>query len=228
MVSSEVWTAVAAWIACTLTAAVAGPDLWDRMHGAKIEISQPRQLLLYRDGNGDNSVLWLAFDTTILNRSRFPDTTRSIVLRLGGMPGGGETVFRAESLLQPIFSTSDDDPVECPTMTRCIRKKQMTIGEERADGINVSAGNARSLYIGFPLTSDNCMSDQSTCSRFWDFDNAAHVLGTSPNLSFTLELSMADDGLKSVTCTLAEATKRGWPQMLERAGEHGWTTGNCD
>ena len=158
MVSSDAWTAVAAWVACIFTATVAGPDLIDRMQGSRIDVTHPRQFLTYRDGVGENSIMLIAFDPTILNQSRFPDTTTSIVLRIGGSEPGKEALFRAESVIQPIFWTGDDEAVECPPMTRCIKKRQMTIGEERADVINVSAGTARSLYISFPLTADNCQA----------------------------------------------------------------------
>lgn len=227
MVSSDSWTAVAAWIACLLTGAVAGPDLWDRIHGSKIEVSPARQFLLYRDGVGTKSIMWIAFDTTIMNRSRFPDTTESLVLRISGAPAGREAVFRAEATVQPIFSTSEDAEIECPMMTRCIRKEQMTIGEERADGINISGGSARSLYVSFPLVGGNCMSGDQPCREMADFERASEILGRSPDLSFTMELSMAEDGMKRVSCVLSPEAKQGWAQILERTGEVGWAIGNC-
>lgn len=227
MVSSETWTAAAAWVAAGLTAVVAGPDLWDRMHGAKIEVSPPRQVLLYRDGTEEHSIMWVALDTTLLNRSRFPDTTESLVLRISGAPPGEEAVFRAESTVEPIFSTSEDDVVACPEMTRCIRKKQMTIGEERADGINISGGTALSIYISFPLSMGNCISETSTCAAYADFDSASGILEPNPDLRFTVELSMAEDGRKYAACVLSEETRKAWPYIIKRTGENGWATGNC-
>lgn len=227
MVSSETWTAAAAWVAAGLTALVAGPDLWDRIHGAKIEVSPPRQVLLYRDGTDENSIIWVALDTTILNRSRFPDTTDTLVLRISGAPPGEEAVFRAESIIQPIFSTSEDDVVDCPEMVRCIRKKQMTIGEERAAGINISGGTALSLYIGFPLSMGNCISDIKSCESYANFDSASGILEPHPDLRFTVELSMAEDGRKYVTCALSTETRQAWTYIIKRTGENGWATGNC-
>ncbi|GAA0644017.1 hypothetical protein [Brevundimonas lenta] len=227
MVSSDAWTAVAAWVACIFTATVAGPDLIDRMQGSRIDVTHPRQFLAYRDGEGENSIMLIAFDPTILNQSRFPDTTTSILLRIGGPQAGREAAFRAESVIQPIFWTADDEAVECPPMTRCIKKRQMTIGEERADVVNVSAGTARSLYISFPLTADNCQGPDEVCTRFRDFDGAVEVLAANPAIAFTIDLTMADDGLKSVSCVLSAEAKRGWSQLLDRVGEKGWAIGNC-
>lgn len=227
MASSDTWTAAAAWLAALLTALVAGPDLWDRIHGAKIEVSPPRQVLLYRDGSDENSIMWVALDMTILNRSRFPDTTERLVLRISGAPPGEEAVFRAESTVQPIFSTPDDDPVGCPDMTRCIRKKQMTIGEERADGINIGGGNARSMYISFPLSMGNCMSSTEACKAYADFASASGILEPNPDVRFTVELSMAEDGKKYVSCLLSADTQQAWSYIIKRTGEDGWATGNC-
>jgi hypothetical protein len=227
VVSSDAWTAVAAWVACLFTACVAGPDLIERMQGSKIEVTHPRQFLLYRDGSGPGSIMWIAFDPTILNRSSYPDTTTTIQLRIAGSPPGAETVFRAESIIQPIFWTAEDEAVACPAMTRCIKKRQMTIGEERAAAINVSAGTARSLYISFPLAVDFCESTDAICRQFQDHDSAVEVLGKNPDTSFTLDLMMADDGLKTASCVLSPDARRGWSQLLARVGERGWATGNC-
>lgn len=177
--------------------------------GSEIVVQPPDQVLLYRDGEGERSVLTLAVRLATINAA---DGSHGDVLMDAEVGfAGHDARFAYTAEVKPVFGSGG--AVEgCAGGTRCVTLPGLAIAEQGDGILDVPGGGVRNLYAGFALTEWNC--DGADCADFGHSSAAAQALASAP-LTVNIELEFFDDGKRHIRCEagkidLAYLTKTGW------------------
>jgi hypothetical protein len=193
-------------------------NAYGSLRGAEIVVPAPNQVLLYRDGSGENAILNVAVRMPMINTTEgFGD----LLLEAGVRPQPGGPNFRYNGLLQPVFTDkADDAAAKCDLDARCIPMPGLLVVERADDIVDIPGGAARSHYFGFPLTSWNCKGTQKSCGTFSDFRSASARLAAHP-LDVEFMLRFSGDGERRITC-------RGGRIDAKYLAQIGWISLPCE
>ena len=192
-------------------------NVYYAMRGSEIAVDPPAQLILYRDGTGDASVLTAAIRTDMINTSDgYGDVLKDASVSLDG----GRTAFAYQGTLKTVFtSNADQQPPACELGLRCLALPGLYIVERSDEILDMPSGAARGFNLSYPLVSWNCAGAGPDCGRF---DSFAKSLGALParQMKASVRLRFHSDGDRRLTCVAG-------PADLNYLGKVGWISLPC-
>lgn len=219
----SVWAAVASAFFAATSLTVYARDRWI---GSDVEVSQPTKGLMYIDGD-IHGVVNIAFETTIINRTAVPDTTKLLYVVVSHNDGISSDRFRFTSYVRPVFYLPGDDTIQCEPLTRCIRKQNITIADSGSRVINVGSYSSLSAYLSFELSGMNCGEKRSTNCNSWKDARSSPLLNQKIHPHFYVNIEFVGDGGKPMECTFSPKGGRTWDQVIERLREKKWASFEC-
>ena len=172
-------------------------NIYYAMRGAEIAVDPPAQLILYRDGAGDASVLTIAVRIDMINvADGYGDVLKTASLSLDG----GGAAFGYEGTIRTVFAGADQKTPDCELGLRCLQLLGLYVIERTDEIIDVPSGAARAFTLSFPAVTWNCAgSGRNGCSRFASFPKTIATL-SEKGLSATIKLGFHSDGERKLTC----------------------------
>jgi hypothetical protein len=171
-------------------------NVYYAMRGAEIAVDPPAQLILYRDGTGDASVLTAAVRIDMINvADGYGDVLKAASLSLEGGTG-----FEYQGTLRTVFAGGDQKAPDCELGLRCLQLPGLYVIERTDEILDVPSGAARAFTLSFPLISWNCAeSGKTSCGRFDNFPKSVGAL-PAKGLSARIALKFHSDGERKLTC----------------------------
>lgn len=187
------------------------------LRGSVIAVSAPQQVVLYRDGEGEASVLVLAMRSDLVNLSDgYGDVLKSAEL----VVGSAGLRLKSAGVLETAFTGgSTARGRECELGARCTALPGLLVVERTDSIIDMPGAEARALTLAFPLVSWNCSGTGGACKQLSSFENGLQSLG-SKGLTLKLELKFHGDGERTVRCTTGQLN-RGYLRQI------GWVSLAC-
>ena len=172
-------------------------NIYYAMRGAEIAVDPPAQLILYRDGAGDASVLTVAVRIDMINvADGYGDVLKTASLSLDG----GRAAFGYEGTIRTVFAGADQKTPDCELGLRCLQLPGLYVIERTDEILDMPSGAARAFTLSFPVVSWNCAgSGRNGCSRFASFPKTIATL-SEKGLSATIKLGFHSDGERKLTC----------------------------
>lgn len=185
-------------------------NVYYAMRGSEIAVDPPAQLILYRDGEGDASVLTAAVRLDMINVSDgYGDVLKAARLSFDR----GATGFEYQGTVKTVFANSPGVPA-CELGLRCIHLPGLYLVERSDEILETPSGSARAFQLSFPLVSWNCAGSAKACGRFETFARSMQALPAS-GLVAALDLKFHSDGRRTLRCAadainLDYLSKVGW------------------
>jgi len=187
------------------------------LRGAEIVVEPPEQVLLYRDGEGENAVLTFAVRLPMINTAA---SYGDLMLEATLQPGAGAPKFKYQALVHPVFTDRSAEALgKCDLESRCIARPGLFIAEQADEIIDIPAGQARSRYFAFTLAEWNCQGPKPDCAGFQNFPASAARIGSRP-LDIEITLRFNGDGTRRILC-------RGGAIDLRYLNQVGWVNLSC-
>ncbi|MES2904278.1 MAG: hypothetical protein V4696_08850 [Pseudomonadota bacterium] len=172
-------------------------NLYYAMRGSEIAVDQPRQIILYRDGEGSSSVLAAAIRVDAINvADGYGDVLKDATLSFGAdrasldYQGTIKTVFVGES-------KAASPP--CELGLRCLTLPGLIVVERSDEILDIPSGAARTYQLSFPAARWNCRGAEGKCIEFGNFSETASLLDGG-DLAVTVKLYFHSDGVRTLDC----------------------------
>lgn len=185
------------------------------VQGAEIVVQPPKQVLLYRDGEGENSVLSAAMRLELINTS---SSYGDVLLGMTIAPTADGPSFGQEGLAQLAAAPDGRTRAEnCELGAHCTGHDGLLVIQRNDSIMDMPAGSARALTPYFWLVGSTCEGSKETCTAYANFDRAVDVLSRKP-LEMRVRLKLQNDGEREIVCgagPLDAAYLRdiGWTQL---------------
>lgn len=182
------------------------------LRGPVIVVQPPEQIVLYRDGDGEEAVLTLAMRLAMINAT---DSQHGDVLMDASIsPVKNGPAFAFASTVLPVFTSDPKAGEDCEIGTRCISHNGLLAIERGDEIIDIPGAAVKAPYLAYPIASWNCEGDAKQCEAFADFDSAVDLIAKGPS-HFTVKVRYYSDGERNVTCQgravdAAYIRSRGW------------------
>jgi len=190
-------------------------NVYYSMRGSEIAVDPPAQLILYRDGTGEASVLTAAVRLDMINVSDgYGDVLKDAIISFDG----GRSGFDYQGTVRTVLSsTGGGTASDCDLGLRCLQLPGLYVVERSDEILETPSGSARAFNLSFPLVSWNCDGGAKPCGQFGTFAQSLRAL-PSKDLSATIRLRFHSDGERKLKCaagTLNQAylQKVGWVSM---------------
>lgn len=172
-------------------------NVYYAFRGSEIAVDPPAQLILYRDGSGDASVLTAAVRVDMINvADGYGDVLKTASLSLDG----GRSSFEYQGTLKTVFASGDQKAADCELGLRCIQLPGLYVIERTDEILDMPSGAARAFALSFPLVSWNCEGKaKSGCARFNSFPKSVAAL-SAQGLPATIDLRFHSDGDRRLRC----------------------------
>ena len=186
-------------------------NVYYSMRGSEIAVDPPAQLILYRDGTGDASVLTAVVRLDMINVSDgYGDVLKSATLTLGD----GRTAFEHLGTVRTVFSGTDQKLPDCELGFRCVQLPGLYVVERTDEILETPSGAARAFQLSFPLVSWNCAATDKSCDRFSSFGTSIRAI-PARGLTAGVKLRFHSDGQRTLRCAtgpinLSYLQKVGW------------------
>jgi hypothetical protein len=191
-------------------------NVYYAMRGAEIAVDPPAQIILYRDGVGDASVLTAALRIDMINvADGYGDVLKTASLSLDGRA----SEFGYEGSVRTVFAGAGQKAADCELGLRCLQLDGLYVIERTDEILDMPSGAARAFTLSFPLVSWNC-AGKADCGRFNSFPKSVAVLPAG-GLSATLRLRFHSDGERKLTC-------RTGPLNRDYLVKVGWVSLPCE
>lgn len=179
------------------------------IRGAEIVVMPPEQVLLYRDGEGERSVLNLAVRLATINAA--DSSHGDVLMDAGASFPGRDARFAYTAEVKPVFGDTNEAE-GCERGAHCVILPGLEVTEQGDGILDVPGGGVRNLYASFALTEWNC--EGKACATFGDAGAAAGALA-GKQLAPRITLKFFDDGRRRIDCEtggidLAYLAKTGW------------------
>lgn len=185
------------------------------VRGAEVIVQPPEQVLLYRDGEGDQAVLNFAIRLAMINAA---DGAHGDVLMKSSLAFKGlDARFAFGTELTPVFGDDDQLASGCDSGARCVALPGLKVTELGETTLDVPGGGVKALTAGFPLVEWNC--EGRDCAKFADADAAATTLA-GKGLEPIVTLEFFGDGNRRMTCA-ARAIDEAYLK------DNGWMSARC-
>ncbi len=210
---------VIAFGALILSLVVALINVYYAVRGPEVVVQPADQIILYRDGEGDDGILGIAVPVMMINAASAEHGDVMVEATLKPGPDGDS--YRYQTLVLPIFT--QDAPAareKCEVGTRCIVYSDLVLVERTDEIIDVPGGSAKSRYLSFPLTQPYCDGPAAVCDRYPDFKAAVARLNGKP-ITLVVQLDFHSDGKRILTCPVAKLN-------LSYLLQEGWTALACN
>jgi hypothetical protein len=187
------------------------------LQGPEVLVRPPTQVLLYRDGAGDQAILGFGLRLDMINgASAYGD----VMLDAELVPAGSGVRLAFQNVTRPVFIGDAQVGTDCELGSRCIALPGLRLIENPDEMVDVPGGAARPMHLAFPAAPSNCKGTAQACARFGSFDRALAALGSRP-LDLTIALRFNNDGEREVRCRagtvdLAYLRQVGWVSMTCR------------
>jgi hypothetical protein len=193
-------------------------NAYSSLRGSDIVVVPPKQVILYRDGNGINSVLSFATRFDMINASAdHGDVLLEASLRVGTKG----PVFAHSAAVKPVFTgRSKEAAGNCALDMRCIALTGLLIVEQPDAMIDLGGGAARTISLSFPAAAWNCKGTAEQCARYGSFEKAITAIGAQP-LDLNFIINFNSDGHRRIIC-------RGKTPNADYLGKFGWISLACD
>lgn len=168
------------------------------LRGSEVVVQQPDSVLLYRDGEGDQSVLMIAIRTPMINTAAAEHG--DVVMETRARLAGDDARFGFQSIVQPVLGGGEDNS-GCELRARCIRLPSLLVVEYPDAIADIAGGTAYVRTFSFALTEGNC-SGSDACERYGNFASAVDALAGKP-LDARFEFELFDDGKRTLICRTA-------------------------
>lgn len=189
------------WISLSLAAfiislSVALTNAYVALRGPRIEVTQPKTVILYRDGNGARSVLGVAIRIDAINASaNYSDVLTEAWLT----PTAGGPSFEADGTVDAVFTPNVRELAKsCPMGARCIPEDHLLLIQHPDSLVELPPGSARAINLSIPITFSNC-SRSSGCPDYRTADQVIKVIAKGA-LNLRLNLLFHSDGRRTVLC----------------------------
>lgn len=164
------------------------------MRGAEIAVDPPAQLILYRDGAGDQSVLTAAVRLAMINvADGYGDVVKDARIAVGR---GGPS-FAYQGTLNTVFVAEGDMRAkECELGMRCLELPGLRIVERFDEILDLPSGAARAFTLSFPAVGWNC--EGKGCSAYGSFQSALGTVASAREARIALKFH--SDGDRRLDC----------------------------
>lgn len=170
-------------------------NVYYAMRGSEIAVDPPAQLILYRDGEGDASVLTASVRLDMINVSDgYGDVLKSARLSLDG----GRSGFEYQGTVKTVFANSASLP-PCELGKRCVNLPGLYLVERSDEILDMPSGAARAFQLSFPLVTWNCDGENGPCGRYASFPRSVQSLPPR-GLTATVRLKFHGDGQRMLRC----------------------------
>lgn len=192
-------------------------NVYYALRGSELSVDPPVQLILYRDGQGDASILTAAIRFEMINTSDgYGDVLKDATLSFDA----GRTSFQYQGTVRTVLASNvGGDASSCELGLRCIGLPGLYVVERSDEILETPAGSARAFNLSFPLVAWNCHGGGTDCGRFGSFGASAGAL-PKKDLVATFSLRFHSDGVRSLRCD-AGALELGYLQKV------GWISVPC-
>ena len=186
------------------------------LQGPEVLVRAPSQVLLYRDGEGERSILGFDLRLDMINgASDYGD----VMLDAELVPAGSGVRFAFQNVMRPVFTGDAPVSTDCELGSRCIGLPGLRLIEQPDVLVDLPGGAARAMHLSFPAVQWNCTGDAKACARYASFDQALAAFAGRP-LEFTVTLRFNRDGERKVHC-------RGGTIDVAYLREVGWMSLAC-
>ena len=192
-------------------------NVYYSMRGSQIAADPPAQLILYRDGTGDASVLTAAVRLEMINTSDgYGDVLKDATISLDG----GQSAFDYQGTVRTVLAGDPgQETPACELGLRCLSLPGLFIVERSDEILETPAGAARAFNLAFPLVQWNCTGQAKGCGRFDSFARSVAALPPK-GLSATVRLRFHSDGGRVLRCATGELNR----DYLQKVG---WISVPC-
>lgn len=196
-------------------------NVYYSMRGSEIAVDQPRQVILYRDGEGAASVLTAAVRIDAMNvADGYGDVLKDASLSFDA----GRTNFDYQGTVKTVFvGESKAASPPCEIGLRCLNLPGLLLIERSDEILDVPSGAARGYQLTFPAVQWNCRGGDQGCARFGTFDDSSRLLN-GRDLVIRVRLRFHSDGTRMLECRSARfdsayLAKVGWASVPCRSAE---------
>jgi hypothetical protein len=186
--------------------------------GSVMVVQPPEQVVLYRDGEGDDAVLILAMRLAMINAT--DPTNGDVVMKAQISPTRGGPSFAFAATVKPVFTNDEDAASKCDIGARCIPLDGLLAIEREDEILDIPGGTVRAPYLAYPIVEWNCEGTAAVCADYADFNSAVTKIAQLPGM-FTVKVTFYSDGERTLKC-------EGRAIDLAYIKSRGWMTVNCD
>ena len=192
-------------------------NVYYAMRGSDVAVDQPRQIILYRDGEGASSVLTAAITVDAINVANgYGDVLKDASLSFDG----GRSRFDYQGTIKTVFvGNSKAAAPPCELGLRCLALPGLFIVERSDEILDLPSGAARAFQLNFPAVQWNCQGAAKTCGGTGNFSDALGAIG-GREITAIVKLRFHSDGTRTLTCRMAR------PQ-LDYLAKVGWLSVAC-
>lgn len=213
----RIWKPTLAQAGFIMSVTLALINVYYAVRGSVMVVHPPKQIILYRDGEGDRAVLMLALRLETINAA---DSSHGDVLTNATIkPARGEPEFAYGGTIKPVFTSDTDAGQKCSVETRCVALKGLLAIEQQDEILSIPGGGVLGTTLVYPLTGWNCGGAKAACARFETFPAAVTAIAGKP-LDVRIKLSFYGDGNRELRC-------RTRPVDARYLTTSGWTTMSC-
>lgn len=190
-------------------------NVYYAMRGSEIAVDQPRQIILYRDGEGSASILTAAVRVDAINvADGYGDVLKDASLSFDA----GRSSFDYQGTIKTVFvGESKAASPPCEIGLRCLLLPGLFIVERSDEILDLPSGAARVFQLTFPAVQWNCRGAPQACGQMGSFTEALRLLSQT-DLTARVKLRFHGDGGRTLTCRVARPdiaylSKVGWASI---------------
>ena len=166
------------------------------LRGSDMAVDPPAQLILYRDGEGEASVLTAAVRLEMINLADgYGDVLKDASISLDG----GRTHYDYQGTIRTVLANNSTEKPGCDSGLRCVDLPGLHVIETTDEILDTPAGAARAFNFSFPLVGWNCTGTDKGCSRFEAFEKSAAAVSTK-GVAATIKVRFHSDGERTLRC----------------------------
>lgn len=204
--------------AFVMSLAMTAISAYHGLRGSDIVIVAPKQVILFRDGEGAASILSVAARFDMVNAAAdYGDVVLETNVRFGK---GGPSFAYAAPVKSVFTGQAKEAAQDCGIDARCIALTGLLVVEQPDEIIDLAGGGARTITLNFPVAEWNCGPGSKDCTTLAGFDKAVATMGNKP-LELEFEVKLNSDGRRRIRCTTPPVDSR----YLAQAG---WISLACE
>lgn len=181
--------------------------------GPQIDVLPPESVFLYREGNGNSSVVSIAIRLRMINRAA---SYNDVVIASSLFLSGESVRFDNSSRVSLIFTENRDSRSVCAPGARCIARRGMAITELQDDMVVIPAGGASGHFFSYRLV---CGGGRD-CQRYRDVGTTLRTL-RNKELDLIILIQLNQDGARIVRCRAGPIDAKDFPSR-------GWQGLRCN
>lgn len=186
--------------------------------GPVMVVQPAQQVVLYRDGEGENAVLTMAMRLAMINAT--DASNGDVVMQARITPTAGGPSFGFAATVKPVFTNDEDAASKCDIGARCIALDGLLAIEREDEILDIPGGSVRAAYLAYPIVDWNCEGNKQACAEYVDFNGVVEKIARSAS-DFSVKVTFFGDGERTLTC-------KGRAIDAAYLKSRGWMTVSCD